>query len=91
MYDHTNVITIHIILLCVIAKDSDKDLTTWEAYLKEKKQKKKKKAREAKAQESEEETSEIVMIHLYTTMISLCLTIASEEKEKKQTIIIRRR
>ena len=47
----------------LIAKESDKDLTTWETYLKEKKQKKKKKIKEAsKTQESEEDTSEIVIL-----------------------------
>ena len=47
----------------LIAKVNDKDLTTWETYLKEKKQKKKRKSREAgKAQESDEEVSEIVIL-----------------------------
>ena len=47
----------------LIAKVNDKDLTTWETYLKEKEQKKKRKLREAgKAQESEEEISEIVIL-----------------------------
>ena len=42
---------------------NDKDLTTWETYLKEKKQKKKKKSREVgKAQASDEEISEIVIL-----------------------------
>ena len=47
----------------LIAKVNNKDLTTWETYLKEKKQKKKKKSREVgKAQASDEEISEIVIL-----------------------------
>ena len=57
----------------LIAKESDKDLTTWETYLKEKKQKKKKKIKEAsKAEESEEDTSDIVItIFIEHTIIYL--------------------
>ena len=46
-----------------IAKEDGKDLTTWEAYLKEKKLKKKKKTREASIVQEPEEKSEIVMLY----------------------------
>ena len=53
----------------LIAKESDKDLTTWETYLKEKKQKKKKKIKEAS--KAEEVTSDIVIIFIHRTIIYL--------------------
>ena len=68
----------------LIAKESDKDLTTWETYLKEKKQKKKKKMKEAsKAQESEEDTSEIVILINYILAFTSDVSYCSQEEKKK--------
>ena len=52
-----------IIKLCLsTAKENDKNLTTWETYLKEKKLKKKKKTKETSTVQESEETSEIVIL-----------------------------
>ena len=51
--------------LCLsTAKENDKDLTTWETYLKEKKLKKKKKTKETSTVQDFEESSEIVILYM---------------------------
>ena len=71
----------------LIAKESEKDLTTWETYLKEKKQKRKKKMKEAsKAQESEEDTSEIVILINYILAFTsdVVLSYCSQQRKEKE-------
>ena len=70
----------------LIAKESEKDLTIWEIYLKEKKQKRKKKMKEAsKAQESEEDTSEIVILINYILAFTsdVVLSYCSQQRKEK--------